>query len=339
MAGAGSTPDPVRDGVMTGSPGACSIRLSSADPRPAAEAALGAGVTCLVGGPFESLARDSRGTGLDTFDNYRYVDRLVGHLDGEGVRVVRTLSGPRTRAVPPALALAHAFLDAQLAVGQGVRRLVINYPMLGNLVQDVAALRIARSTARRLWPSDGPDVAQVYVSASHWGGEQPTHEGERNAVLASGNIAAATGGADQVLTPAWDVAGGDRAFDGLVGEVRGTRQMLDLLATQELPASKELDEEIADIRSGLAAFLAAAPVAAGGARLGRWAREVTEARGRVGRDSRGAVRWLDAGQLPVPSDVMDRHRYRMENVGVGDTWALVEPVARLRMFRSSVDAT
>jgi len=82
----------------------------------------------------------------ETIEHWQFVDRLCGAYTERGVTINREPFGPLTGTlVPPSIAITVMLIEGLLAATQGVRSLTLGYGQVGNLVQDVAALRALRS--------------------------------------------------------------------------------------------------------------------------------------------------------------------------------------------------
>jgi methylaspartate mutase epsilon subunit len=217
--------------------------------------------------------------------------------------------------VPPCLAIALVLLEARLAADQGVRRLVLSYGLLGNVVQDAAALQVLREMATEELNADGG--IDLYVGAAEWSGQVPDDEGARYGVVLNGAIAAGLGGADIMSTAP---VGTPRSADAAAG-AQTTRQLLDLLTGQQLETSDELGRE-ADLTRRSARAILDAVADAGDGDLARGT-ALAVRRGildlpfggnrhlagvaRAVRDGDGRLRWLEPGGVPIPADARDLH--------------------------------
>jgi len=301
----------------------CSVRMASKDSRLAKEIYLAAGYTYMFMGPVQNLAYEKWATPEALIQNYQYDDRLIAYYGELGAPVVKEFPATLTGTlVPPCIAVASSLLDAMLAVTQGVKHIVVNYGMLGNLVQDVAAMRVLRTLANEKLTQLGDDL-EIYLAVPQWMGDFPHDDPQAYAVILNGAFNAAMGEADEVITKSLDEAFGVPSKQSNAAGVRTTRQMLGLLKGQRLEDSPELEEEIDDIRLSVNAILDAVvrlgegDVAVGTAAAIRGGiidvpfspNLCNASRAMPIRDLNGAVRWLDPGDVPVPDSVRLRHKH------------------------------
>ncbi len=303
----------------------CSVRMASSDARLCKELYMAAGFTYMFMGPVQNLAYEKLATPEELIHNYQYEDRLIGYFEDSGCPIVKELPATLTGTlVPPCIALTSTLIDTMLAVKQGVRRVVCSYGLLGNLIQDVAAIRVLRELANEYVAEIADDV-EIYIDTPQWMGDFPHEEAEAYGVVLSGSIAAVLGGADEIITKSLDEAFGVPTLEANVAGVVATKQVAELLGHQPLPASAELDAEMDLIRRSVRAILDATmklgegDLAAGTAAAIRtgvidvpFSPNVYNAGvGLTARDMQGRVRWLNPGSVPLPADVRAFHEERI----------------------------
>ncbi|HEY1517962.1 MAG TPA: methylaspartate mutase subunit E [Solirubrobacteraceae bacterium] len=302
-----------------------SVRMASADSRLSKELYLASGATYAFMGPMQNLAYEKYATPEELIEHYQYEDRLVGLLEENGCPVVKELPATLTGTlVPPCIVLSSTIIDALLAVEQGVRRVVCSYGLLGNLIQDVAAVHALRQVAPAMIAEIADDV-EFYVDVAQWMGDFPQDEGDALGIVVTGAIAGALGGADEIITKSIDEAFGVPTLEANVAGVRATRQAVDACAGQAFESSPELDAEVDVIRRSVEAILART-LELGHGDLARGASAAIRAgvfdvpfspslhnagRATPVRDLAGRVRWLDPGNIPLPDDIRAFHAERV----------------------------
>jgi hypothetical protein len=213
------------------------------------------GVSYIAGGPLQALTAARRREGNPVgaaLDFYRILDEWCASTPGPGV--VRQVDAPPAAAPPPVL-LRHQLAELSLCLSAGARALVLDYPAAGNLVRDVAAVRAMRSLAIEQAISVG--TAEILTSVSIEVGPADSRAPANGyARVSAAAIAAGLSDADQVLVSSGAGAAqlaASSALDAVVDAVAAARQMLDMLAGQELELSDELLAEeasiVADVRA------------------------------------------------------------------------------------------
>ncbi len=302
------------------------VRHGTPDARLLAEISIAAGFTAFEGGGISYNIPYAKDISLEATINYwQYVDRLTGWYEEQGVTINREPFGPLTGTlVPPCISHAVAIIETLLAAEQGARNISVGYGQCGNLIQDVAALKALNILAREYLERYNYQVALSTVF-HQWMGGFPADEAKAFAVIAWGAAAAAFAKATKVIvkTPheAFGVPTKEANGDGL----KATRQILNMLRDQVLPESDEIDAEVAvnlaETRSILEKVVELGE--------GDWAKGAVRAfaagildipfapsrvnRGKVMpvRDDKGAVRFLDNGNIPLPRDVLEYHREKV----------------------------
>jgi methylaspartate mutase epsilon subunit len=267
------------------------IRLTgSGDPRAVIDALLAAGLTCYSLSLFEQIGGDRDADAAIL--RVQYADRLAGYYAARGIPVVRECTASSGGAlVPPALSIAFTLIEASLAVSQGVRELVVTYDVMGNTVQDVAAICSIRSLGRSVLGANG-EGPRVHVAASQWYAPLPRDKGEAYGLALAGTTSASLARADVIVTaqPTFVADPAD--------PVRAARQVLNLLRGQSLTESDDVVAHVKVLCTAVTAIIDQVRVAGGGDLALGLARLVEQGLlddlqgSDIGqRDEHGAVRW------------------------------------------------
>lgn len=307
------------------------IRHGTPDARLLAEISLAAGFTSFEGGAISYSIPYAKAISLERAIAYwQYVDRLVGWYAERGVIINREPFGALTGTlVPPCIGHVVNILEALLAADQGVRDITVGYGQCGNLVQDAAALFTLAELTRHYLDEFGYHQVTVTTALHQWMGAFPPSPTQAMAVISLGAMAAVVGRATKVITKSPEEALGVPTAQANAEGVKLTRSLIDLLADQGLPAHLDFAEEAEVIRAEVRSIMAAV-VRLGEGDLARGVVRAFEAgvldvpfsphRANRGlampvRDDRGAVRFLDFGNIPLPEDVKDYHRERVKQRG------------------------
>jgi methylaspartate mutase epsilon subunit len=304
------------------------VRHGTPDARLLAEISFAAGFTAFEGGGISYNIPYAKDAGLETtIKNWQYVDRLAGWYQEQGIEIDREPFGPLTGTlVPPCVSHAVAIIEALLAAEQGVKNISVGYGQCGNLIQDVAAIRTLSALTREYLTRFGYRDVRLYTVFHQWMGGFPPDEAKSFAVIAWGAAAAAFAGVTKVIVKSPHEAFGVPTKEANADGLKTTRQVINMLRDQKLPASAELQTEIGIIRDETKAILDKI------AELGEgdWAVGIVRgfAAGVVDvpfapsrcnkgklmpvRDQYGAVRLLDFGNLPFTREIKEFHRQKIE---------------------------
>src|SRR6056297_1295837 len=300
------------------------VRHGTPDARLLAAVTFAGGFQSFEGGPISYNIPYTKEHDLaETIGHWQYVDRLAGAYTARGVRINREPFGPLTGTlVPPSIAIAVGLVEGMLAATQGVRSVTLGYGQVGNLVQDIAALRALRSLGEEFLP----DEVTVTTVFHEWMGGFPPDEARANGVIGLGGMTAAVAQPDKVITKSPQEFQGVPTKEANAAGLRTTRQLVDMVIEQNVQlvgvdrelnliqkASRELIEEVlaqgdGDVAQGtLAAFDSGAldvPFAPSDSAKG----DVLPA-----RDDDGRIRIFEFADLALSDDVKEIHGNRLDS--------------------------
>lgn len=307
------------------------VRHGTPDARLLAEITIAGGFTDYEGGGISYNIPYSKDVSLDsTIKYWQYVDRLVGLYEERGVKINREPFGPLTGTlVPPSISHAVAVIEGILAAAQGVRSLTLGYGQCGNLLQDVAALHTLPVLAEEyLAKLDLPKVLITTVF-HQWMGGFPQDEAKAFGVISWGAATAALGKATKVIVKTPHEALGIPTKEANAAGIRTTKQVLSMLKDQSLPMTKELalEEEmimaetraildrVLDLGEGDMAVGAVRAFQAGVIDVPFAPSRYNSGKILPARDTMGAVRLLDFGNIPFDERIKEFHRERIAQRG------------------------
>ncbi|RQH03079.1 methylaspartate mutase subunit E [Natrarchaeobius oligotrophus] len=208
------------------------VRHGTPDARLLAAITFAGGFQSFEGGPISYNIPYTNRHGLaETIENWQFVDRLAGAYTERGVRINREPFGPLTGTlVPPSIAIAVMLIEGLLAATQGVRSLTLGYGQVGNVVQDVAALRALRELGEEYLP----DEVVVTTVFHEWMGGFPPDEARANGVIGLGGMTAAIARPDKVITKSPQEFQGVPTREANAAGLRTTRQVIDMAIEQAI---------------------------------------------------------------------------------------------------------
>jgi methylaspartate mutase epsilon subunit len=303
------------------------VRHGTPDARLLAEITLAGGFTSFEGGGISYNIPYAKSVSLErTIADWQYVDRLTGLYEENGTPINREPFGPLTGTlVPPSMSHAVAVIELLLAAEQGVRDVTVGYGQLGNLTQDVAAIRTLPILAEEYLQKAGLSGVRVTTVLHQWMGGFPQDEAKAFGVIGWGSAAAALAGATKVIVKTPHEAMGVPTMEANAQGLRCTRQLISMLADQQMPLTGELSREMEVILEEARAILDRC-FALGGGDIALGAVRAFEAgvldvpfapsrfnAGKIlpARDNQGAVRLLDTAALPFSPALKAFHRDKM----------------------------
>jgi methylaspartate mutase epsilon subunit len=300
------------------------VRHGTPDARLLAEITLAGGFTAYEGGGISyNIPYAKKVTLESSIRHWQYCDRLVGLYEEHGVRINREPFGPLSGTlVPPCISHSVAIIEGLLALEQGVKSITVGYGQCGNLVQDIAAIRSLRELSEEYFSNAGYEGYELSTVFHQWMGGFPEEEAKAFGVISWGAAVASLSGATKVIVKTPHEARGIPTMAANLQGLNATRQILNMVNDQIFPASTALDSEVDLIKREVRAImskvfeLGEGDVAVGAVRA--FAAGVIDvpfapAAANAGkvlpcRDNHGAVRFFDAGNVPLPADVLDLHR-------------------------------
>jgi len=228
--------------------------------------------------------------------------------------------------VPPSISLSYTIIDSLIQAAQGIRHLSPGFTATGNLIQDVAGVRMLKCLADEYMARFGFGDVTVTTTFYQWMGAFPADPAQGLALICWNTMAAALGGATQIVVKSFQEATGLPTAAANAESLRATRSVLTMCTNQRLPDSPELVEEMHWIEIETRAILdRVIELGEGDVVVGAiaafesgvldcpfscWlpiANKVLPA-----RDASGALRFLDPGNLPIPREAAEYHRRRLE---------------------------
>jgi len=239
-----------------------------------------------------------------------------------GIRINREPFGPLTGTlVPPFMSHAVAIIEALLAAEQGVKSITVGYGQLGNLIQDVAAIRTLEALTNEYLTKYGYEGCEVTTVFHQWMGGFPQDEAKAFGVISWGSAAAAISHATKVIVKTPHEAMGVPTMEANAQGLRCTKQLISMLRDQFLPENvlkAEMDIISAETRAVLDKVfeLGEGDIAVGAIRAfqaGVLDVPFAPSRYNAGkilpaRDNEGAVRLLECANLPFGSDLKAFHK-------------------------------
>jgi len=304
------------------------VRHGSPDARLLAEITLAAGFTGFEGGGITYNIPYVRNVSLEhSIRSWQYVDRLVGLYQERGVTINRESFGPLTGTlVPPSICIAVSIIEALLAAEQGVKSFTVGYAQCGNIIQDIAAIKSLKENVEQYLHEFCYKDVEVTTCFHQWMGAFPLDEAQAFGVICSGAVTAALSGANKVITKSPHEAYGVPTKETNAKGIIATKQIIKILRKQRFTENTEIENECDMINAEVKAImdgvlrLGKGDVAIGTVNAFKagvldvpYAPSVfNEGKVKVIKDLEGAVRFLDAGNLPFSKEIVHFHEKKVK---------------------------
>lgn len=259
--------------------------------------------------------------------DWMYCDRLAAIYEEAGVPINREPFGPLTGTlVPPSMCAAIGICEALLAAEQGVKSITVGYGQCGNQIQDIAAVSALRELTEEYMNRFGYRDVCVTTVFHQWMGGFPQDEPRAFAIISYASITAKLAKATKVIVKTPHEAFGVPTKEANVAGLTATKMAIRLLEGQSEPNSYEFDVEKMIIKSETRCILDAVFKVGDG----DLAKGVIEAfkrgildvpfapsKSNLGlmmpvRDNKGAVRYLNPGNVALSNDLIIFNREKIE---------------------------
>ncbi|MBU1145406.1 MAG: methylaspartate mutase subunit E [Firmicutes bacterium] len=303
-------------------------RHGTPDARLLSEIIHASGWTSNEGGGISYNIPYAKSVPLETsIHNWQYCDRLVGYYEERGISINREPFGPLTGTlVPPSISTTIAIVESILAAEQGVKNITVGYGMGGNLVQDVAAIRMLQILTERYLLQFGYHNMEVSTVFHQWMGGFPEDESEAMGLIAMSSTVAALSKATKMITKTPHESIGIPTMEVNAMGIKASKYIVNILKDQSMPEGDKLFEEMnqierevqslmdciirvgdGDIAKGIVkAFqqgLIDVPFAPSKFNMGK----VLPA-----RDNEGNIRILEFGNLGFSEDIKQYHQLKIQ---------------------------
>ncbi|MGM9638253.1 MAG: methylaspartate mutase subunit E [Butyricicoccaceae bacterium] len=302
------------------------VRHGTPDARLLTEITYAGGFTSYEGGGISYNIPYAKNIPIEkTMLDWQYVDRLTGIYEEAGVAINREPYGPLTGTlVPPCISHAVAIIEALAAAEQGVKNITVGYGQLGNLVQDVAAIRSLEELTEEYLSRFGYTGVHVTTVFHQWMGGFPADEAKAFGVISWGAATAALAKATKVIVKTPHEAAGVPTKEANAQGLRATKQVVNMLYDQAVIGPR-VEAEKAIIKNETHCILdrcielgngdvilgAIAGINAGIIDIPFGPAKCNKGLMLPARDNMGAVRILEMGNLPFTNDLKAFHHDKL----------------------------
>ena len=311
--------------------GAFNPRLSLKSYKLATEISFAAGMTAIAACPFISWAAYEKDATLEeSMTTNQYVHRLIGYYADRGIIISTDNHGwILTGMQPMTVNLATTIADAIMVAEQGGKSITSVVHLMGNMAQDLAWIRVTPRLMREYLDKLGyKDVAIAGVFAQHTPlFPMPQGMGGAFAFPNYTAMVAALGNAEAVSVRTIDEAMGIPTEESHALSYESTNWLLNVIRGQKIDLQmKQIDEEAAIAEAEIRAFMDTILELGNGDVIVGCMKCVDEGfldssfspnrqvRDQVIgiKDCRGAIRWKEFGNLPLPEEIKQFHREKVE---------------------------
>lgn len=211
----------------------------------------GGGITCLI--PYTK--NDSL---EESIKEWQYVARLLAYYEEHGIPTHRESYAPMTGTlVPPCIQVAIAVIECILDVEQGVKNFTLGYGQGGNLLQDIAALKVMDKLGKEYIDRLGYSNVNLTTVFHTYMGAFPRDEAKAWSIICTSAMVAALSNATYIITKSIQEAYGIPTKESNAAGVRAVKHVLLMFKNQRIynSSDEKLQEEIEVITEGAKAII------------------------------------------------------------------------------------
>jgi len=298
------------------------------DARLTHEIGLAGGHTGYSGGPMISFWNYTKDVPVEqVIHNFQYVNRLMGHYEENGVPILYCVSGAMPSISPPSLMIAPEIIEVLIAAGQGVKHVQLNNWLQGHLAQDLAYIKTFKKlTGEYLAKFGFTDVETTTYSVTPTG-RFPSDHDQVFALISYFTMIGILGDVQVCGARTIDEAHHIPTREGSASSFRNARMFLNMLRPQGLDilGNREVEKESQIMEKEVRAILdrvlelGEGDVVKGtvmAVKLGILDQPYATSqlvKGQVlgVKDSKGAARFYDPGNLPFGREILDFHEEKI----------------------------
>jgi methylaspartate mutase epsilon subunit len=297
-------------------------------PQLTAEVALAAGFTGFLGAGISYTASYIKDLPIEEgIKNYQYLDRLTSFYAEHGIPLHREQPGFLTGTlIPPGIGIAIAVMETLLAAGQGLRHYSVGLCQNLDLLQDVAALMVLEEVCHHYLERLAHEDMFIAIASHQWMQAFPPDEARAFSVIAMGGIIAALAGATQVITKTTHESAGIPTKEANAEGTQATKMAIRMVRGRKMPLDSDMKTEMEIIRMEACSILdktlemGDGDIAKGAVRGFQagiidvpWAPNIHVKGGVIPvRDARGAIRYLEFGDLPFNKEIKEYHEEKLK---------------------------
>ncbi len=312
--------------VMQATRVALTFNSTDEDSRLASEIALAAGWNGCSTRSLQEVIAHCKNIPLDEMIRLnQYEARLAGMYTENGVPIcpwnASNLTGYDSAGYRSFVCVSEALLAAE----QGVKYQFIEHGLNMNMIQDIAMIRVTEKLCYEYCHRFGYNDVEFYTGGFPYLGAWPPRSEEANAMIAWNAAITIMGGFPGVILKCQDEAFATPTKESMAMSVRLAKHLITLMGTQRIAESDKLSLEERmielEVRALMEKCLEAGDgdMAVGmckGVEAGWVDTMVTPWKHNKGnvvvmRDAENAVRYFNAGDIPLPTDVREYHKEKL----------------------------
>lgn len=288
--------------------------------------ALASGVTHFSYNISCSLPQDAHAS-LEQIVLYcQFLDRMLGYFQEKGIFLSKYPTTLTAAPLPPGLSLAWLVLDALMAAEQGVKHLDMFYPVNSCILQDLAAMKVARPICESYLHHRGYNDMHVYASCSTNVSAFPRDGSKAMARVLFDTVIAAYAKAVRHHFKTAEEAFGIPSKEATLQAAKSVRMMMNMVWKESFSEgndfkleakmiemeTKAIVDKVLEIGNGDVVKGIVKSIELGLLDIPYCVSTLVSGKCRAMRDTRRAVRYVNPGNLPLSAEILEYHREKVE---------------------------
>jgi methylaspartate mutase epsilon subunit len=296
------------------------------DPRLQSEIACASGFTDIGSESLQDLIAHSKDYSFEQrIINSQYMNWLMAYYTQHGAPINARCTAYLSGWDMPSFKVVVVILQTMLAASQGCKYIGGSIGLGQNMLQDVAALRGMRRLMEEYNSKLGYSDISYSTGVFPWLGAWPREPDRTAAMIAWNTVIGVMGNADFIFIKCADEAHATPTKEGMTGAVILAHQLVQTMGNQSLTQSKELEieeemiekearatvDKVIDLGDGDVAIGMVKAVECGvlDTIFSPW--RYLKGNVLLVRDNNGAIRYLDHGNIPLPTEVVEYNREKV----------------------------
>jgi methylaspartate mutase epsilon subunit len=304
-----------------------SMRYGAADPRLIDEIGFAGGHTAGATDTLMDFWHHHSKIPLETaLSTHRYTQRLIGYYEEHGVPICASCQGLYGAGIPPSLQMAAIIVQVLMMAEQGVKNIRLHFAAHGNLAQDMATAHVLQQLSQEYLKRYGYKGIEGFLSVSFSLVQYPLEPGMALAVVFMNTLMAKLCGAQANDIRTVAEAKGIPTKEDTAYTFRIAKVMENFLQTQKIQVDKKelkietqmVEREVRCILDKVLEFgdgdvvVGTIKAVKTGVLDNPFATNLASPCKVMGiKDSEGAIRYLNHGNLPFTNDILEFQRNKI----------------------------
>ena len=304
-----------------------SMRYGAADPRLIDEIGFAGGHTAGAADALMDFWHHHSKITLETaISTHRYTQRLIGYYEEHGAPICASCQGLYGAGISPSLQMAAIIVQVLMMAEQGVKNIRLHFAAHGNLAQDAATANVLRKLTQEYLNRYGYEGIEGFLSVSFSLVQYPMEPGAAFAVVFMNTLMAKLCGAQANDIRTVAEAKGIPTKEDTAYTFRTAKVMENFLQTQKIEVDKKAlevetqmaEREVRCIVDKVLEFgdgdvvVGTIKAVKTGVLDNPFATNPASPCKVMGiKDSEGAIRYLNHGNLPFTNDILEFHRSKI----------------------------